>query len=354
VSRIDKAVILEGSNMKIADASIQTKSAHTIESSKEVSQRLEIFSSGENFAEDPAFVLDIGSNTSISPGQIRFDFDEEVSGSEETEIKLKLIEDFLYQLTGKTFRLRSPKINIDSGLPVYNVSDKYIKVEQPRDNWGLVYEFKEVTKESENLRFSASGTVTTSDGRSVAFNLEFIMSREYVNEHYVNVQMGSPKVDPLVVVFGRTGLPKFSRIKAAFDIDSDGKEENISMPEEGSGFLALDKNEDGVINNGSELFGPTKGNGFEELRDYDGDGNGWIDENDEVFSKLSVLTTSQDGQKMTFKLGDLGIGAIYLGETGTQFDIKDEAGEHGEMKSSSVFIREDGSAGTIHHIDLVI
>lgn len=340
--------------MKIAEASIQSTSAHTIESSKEVSQKLEIFSSGENLAEDPAFVLDIGSDRAIAPGQICFSYDEEVSGSEESEIKLKLIEDFLYQLTGKTYRLRSPKINIDSGLPVYNVSGKDIRVAQPRDNWGLAYEFKEVTKESENLRFSASGTVTTSDGRSLTFNLEFIMSREYVNEHYVNVQMGAAKVDPLVVVFGRTGVPKFSRIKAAFDIDPDSKDEKISMPEEGSGFLALDKNEDGVINNGSELFGPTKGNGFEELREYDSDGNGWIDENDEVFSKLSVLTTSQDGQKMTFRLGELGIGAIYLGETGTRFDIKDETGEYGEMKSSSVFLREDGSVGTIHHIDLVI
>lgn len=340
--------------MKIADASIQTKSTHTIESSKEVSQKLGVFSSGENLVEDPAFVLDIGSDTDIAPGQVRFNFDGEVAGSEENEIKLKLIEDFLYQLTGKTYRLRSPKINIDSGLPIYNVSGKDVKVAQPRDSWGLVYEFKEVTKESENLQFSASGTVTTSDGRSVAFNLEFIMSREYVSKYYVNAQVGGTKVDPLVIVFGRTGLPKFSRIKAAFDIDSDNKDEKISMPEKGGGFLALDKNEDGVINNGSELFGPTKGNGFEELRAYDSDGNGWIDENDEVFSKLSVLTTSQDGQKMTFKLGDLGVGAIYLNETGTQFEMKDEAGEHGEMKSSSVFIREDGSAGTINHIDLVI
>lgn len=342
--------------MKIADASIQSSSTHSIESSKEVSQKLEVFSSSESSnADGPAFVLDIGSDAALAPGQISFNYDDGASGSDETQIKLKLIEDFLYQLTGKTYRLRSPKINIDSGLPVYNVSGKEIKVAQARDNWGLVYEYKEVTREAENVTFSASGTVRTDDGRSVAFNLEFIMSREYVSEHYASVRMGSAaKVDPLVVVFGRTGVPKFSRIKAAFDLNTDGEDENISMPSEGSGFLALDKNGDGAINDGGELFGPTKGNGFEELRAYDSDSNGWIDENDDVFSKLSVLTTSQDGQRMTFKLGDLGIGAIYLNETGTQFSMKDSSGEYGEMKSSSVFLREDGSAGTIHHIDLVI
>jgi hypothetical protein len=320
----------------------------------EVSQKLEVFSRSEALSADgPAFVLDLGSDISVSPGQISFNYDDGLSGTDETEAKLKLIEDFLYQLTGKSYRLRSPKINIDSGQPVYNVSGRELRIAQPRDDWGLAYEYQEVNRESESLKFSSTGTVTTSDGRSVAFSLDFIMSREYVSQHYTDVRMGA-KVDPLVVVFGRTGVPKFSRIKAAFDIDTDGKDENISMASEGSGFLALDKNGDGAINNGSELFGPTKGNGFDELREYDTDHNNWIDESDDVFRSLTVLTTSQDGQKMSFKLGDLGVGAIYLGETETQFDIKDQETEYGEMRSSSVFLREDGSAGTIHHIDLVV
>jgi hypothetical protein len=341
--------------MKIADASIQSSSAHSIETSMEVSQKLEAFSNSDSFSlDDPAFLLDLGSSLGIAPGQISFDFDDGASGGDETNVKLKLIEDFLYQLTGKWYRLRSPKINIDSGQPVYTVSGRELRAAQPRDDWGLVYEYKQVTREAESVRFSSSGTVTTDDGRSIAFNINFLMSREYVNEHYVNVRMGAATVDPLVVVYGRTGVPKFSRIKAAFDIDTDGKDENISMPEEGSGFLALDKNGDGAINNGSELFGPTNGNGFGELREYDSDHNGWIDESDDVFNRLTVLTASQDGKRLTFRLGELGIGAIYLGETATQFDIKDESMEHGEMKSSSVFLREDGTAGTIHHIDLII
>jgi hypothetical protein len=339
--------------MKIAEASIQTSSAHKIETSREVSEKLEIFSAG-NSADEPAFVLDIGSDRAITTGRTYFSCDQEYAEDEDTQIKLKLLEDFVFQLTGKQVKLRSPKMRINSGSTEAAAAGKEIKGTRQRDGWGLVYEYKELTKESENIKFSATGTVTTSDGRTVEFNLEFLMSREYLREHYINVKAGdAAKVDPLVVVFGKA-TPVLGKIKEAFDLDSDGEPEQISFATEGSGFLALDKNEDGSINDGSELFGPTSGNGFSELRAYDIDGNGWIDESDDVFGKLSVLTMSKDGQKMTFKLGELGIGAIYLNEIGTAFGIKDEAGEYGEMRSSSIYLRENGTAGTIHHIDLVI
>ncbi len=37
---------------------------------------------------------------------------------------------------------------------------------------------------------------------------------------------------------------------------------NIAFATGNSGFLAFDKNADGMINDGSELFGPESGNGF--------------------------------------------------------------------------------------------
>ena len=73
-----------------------------------------------------------------------------------------------------------------------------------------------------------------------------------------------------------------------FDIDADGEEESISYLQGGSGYLALDKNGDGVINDGSELFGTKSGDGFADLAEYDADGNGWIDENDPIFDKLLI------------------------------------------------------------------
>ncbi len=73
-----------------------------------------------------------------------------------------------------------------------------------------------------------------------------------------------------------------------------------------------------------------------------------------MFGQLMLLTLTQDGEKTLFKLGDVGIGAIYLNDISTQFEIKDTDGQYAEMKSSSIFLRENGTVGTIHHIDLSV
>ncbi len=53
-------------------------------------------------------------------------------------------------------------------------------------------------------------------------------------------------------------------------------------------------------------------------------------------------------------LGAKGVGAIYLGSVDTDFSIKDDRNQLlGEVRSGSVFLNEDGTAGTIQQIDLV-
>mgnify|MGYP000465316364 CR=1 FL=1 len=61
------------------------------------------------------------------------------------------------------------------------------------------------------------------------------------------------------------------------------------MLQGGSGYLALNKNGDGVINDGSELFGTASGDGFYDLSMYDEDGNGWIDENDHAYILANIV-----------------------------------------------------------------
>jgi hypothetical protein len=178
------------------------------------------------------------------------------------------------------------------------------------------------------------------------------MSRSYYEQTSLTIRMGdAAKVDPLVVVMNG-GTPSLSRNKVDFDLNSDGVAEQIAFAAGGSGFLALDRDGDGAITNGSELFGPQSGDGFMELRVYDLDHNGWIDEADDAFGRLSILSLSESGEKTLVKLADVGIGAIYLQEVGTPFEIKDTADTYGEIRSSSFYLRENGTAGTIHHIDL--
>jgi hypothetical protein len=116
----------------------------------------------------------------------------------------------------------------------------------------------------------------------------------------------------------------------------------------GSGFLAIDRNQDGKVNDGSELFGPRTGNGFAELAAYDSDGNGWIDENDPVFSDLKVWT-----QGGLYSLKDMGIGAISTESVETPFAIKDSANNlQGNVRGSGVYLSEDGDAGAAEQVDL--
>lgn len=118
-------------------------------------------------------------------------------------------------------------------------------------------------------------------------------------------------MDPLVINLD-TNIAGLSDQKFEFDIDCDGIKDTISMLEKGSGYLALDKNNDGSINDGSELFGTSSGDGFKDLAIYDEDGNGWIDENDEIFDKLLIWSKDADGNDELYTLKEAGVGLNML------------------------------------------
>ncbi|MCM2286386.1 MAG: hypothetical protein NDI81_16505 [Desulfobacula sp.] len=225
------------------------------------------------------------------------------------------------------------------------------------ETWEMSVSRTEIHFEEESVNFQSSGEVTTEDGRLIRFSLDLSLDRAFVSrtEEETLVQRWQERInltDPLVISLdGRA--PTLTDTSFEFDLDSDGKAEKIGFVSSGSGFLAFDKNGDHTINNGSELFGPGTGNGFLELSAFDQDHNNWIDENDSVFSRLSVWTRDENGQARLVSLKDAGIGAVSLQSAATGFDLtRADNRLQGRLKNTGVFLFENGKAGFIQEMDL--
>ncbi len=228
--------------------------------------------------------------------------------------------------------------------------------QQPqRVGWGVEYDLHETYDEVEQTTFSAQGVIKTADGQAIAFDFEMEMSRSYHEENHVSVRAGDAVLkDPLVINFGGTAA-QLTDETFSFDLDADGTKDQMAWVASGSGFLALDKDGNGAIDDGSELFGAKTGDGFAELAAYDDDKNGWIDEADAVYDRLQVWSKS-GGDDVVASLQERNVGAIYLGQQATPFEIKNAANElQGAVRASGIYVKEDGSGvGSVQQIDLAL
>lgn len=215
---------------------------------------------------------------------------------------------------------------------------------------------------SQSLSVSISGTMVGSDGVSRNLELNINVSQSFMQNLQINssnatknIPQGVNKkiVDPLVIDYDGSGT-ELSDTKMRFDLDSDGTPDQISTLKKGSGFLALDKNGDGKINDGNELFGTQSGDGFKDLSIYDENGDGKIDKDDPIYDKLRIWTPDANGEGQLVGLGEKGIGVIYLNAQESQEMMRGQNGDLlGIKQKTADYLREDGSSGQVHHIDLV-
>ena len=218
---------------------------------------------------------------------------------------------------------------------------------------GLVGMGSQFTASRMSETFSTVGTVKTADGREINFNVNVGMSREFQQYYSEELDLASFKMcDPLVINLD-TDVAELADQNFYFDIDADGEQDEIAQLSGGSGYLALDKNSDGTINDGNELFGTKSGNGFADLAKYDEDGNGWIDEGDAIWSKLKIWCKNENGEDVLYKLADKGVGAICLQNAATDFTLKGDSGQtKGAIRNTGIFLYENGNVGTVQHIDV--
>ncbi|MEW6514924.1 MAG: hypothetical protein AB1443_13100 [Pseudomonadota bacterium] len=224
--------------------------------------------------------------------------------------------------------------------------------------WGVEYDYHATYEEFEQTTFSAAGTIRTADGQEISFTLDLQMTRSYREETNVSVRAGDAvRKDPLVVNFDGTAaqLAGLNGRHFKFDLDGDGKQETLPLFASGSGYLALDLNGNGKIDAGRELFGPGTGNGFEELARLDEDGNGWIDESDSSYDRLSVWTPAAEDNGSLKSLAELGIGALGLAHVASPFALRgSDNADLGVVKASGVYLTEAGQAGSLQEIDLTV
>ncbi len=171
--------------------------------------------------------------------------------------------------------------------------------------------------------------------------------------------------DPLILDLDNNGF-KITPLSAGvmFDSNGDGIKTNTGWADPGDGILVWDRNDNGLIDSGKELFGDefilSNGqkalNGFEALKDLDtgskvhkqiiGANDGFFDTKDALFSKLRIWQDyNLDGisQKHELKtLSDCGIISIDLSNRYTKMNYGD-----GLLTHIGSFLRADGTTSKI-------
>jgi hypothetical protein len=289
---------------------------------------------------------------------------ESASEAADNDPFLAMIKGMVEMLTGKAVRVFDMRsFNAEMRHVEVRAAASAERMRAPatgngRAGWGMEYDAYRLHEEFEQTAFSASGTIRTADGQAFRFTLDLQMTRYYREESSVSIRAGDAvRKDPLVINFGGTAVELASHAgqRFLFDLDGDGEADLLPMFASGSGYLALDIDGNGRIDSGRELFGPTTGKGFEELARYDEDGNGWIDENDAVFDKLSVWVPAAEGVGALHSLAQLGIGAIGLAHVATPFALRStDNTDLGLVKNTGLYLTESGRAGSVQEIDLTV
>jgi hypothetical protein len=356
--------------LKIQDSSINLASAHQSITSEIEGGRLVAWRDDTAAAPPPPSLMPKDTLQISSAARELLPMPTEINVEVPTDrlddFEMKLMGLILEALTGMAWDVTSTEELIEafqsqgSGDPRQSRARQAASVvrdEGPRDSWGVQVDLYRAYRETEKVSFDAEGIVTTEDGREIHIDVELRMAREWAEEHSLSMRLegrsGPEMVDPLVINFEGTAA-ELTSDTFTFDLDVDGREDQIAMLAPGSAYLAFDANGDGEINDGSELFGPTSGDGFGELARYDDDGNGWIDEGDDIFRGLRLWSQRPDGTSRLVGLGAAGIGAIYLGHAQTEFQLKDDQNTTlGQVTDTGVFLHEDGRVGTVQELDLV-
>ena len=166
-------------------------------------------------------------------------------------------------------------------------------------------------------------------------------------------------IDPLLIDLDGDGI-ETNGSGVYFDHNNDGIKNRLNWASSDDGLLVIDKNNDGLITSGLELFGDdfikadgTKAiDGFDALSSLDSNQDGVIDSNDELFSVLKIWQDlNQDGitdEGELKTLSEWGIKSISVEATNS--GNQTQTGDY--IVSTSSVSWEDGTTSTAYDINL--
>jgi len=290
---------------------------------------------------------------------------DEAQGGDGLPARLQLLKDIVEALTGREVRFvtagqlqgadaAAPDAPSANTTPTSGNTQTGGGEAPQRAGWGLEFDAREVREEYERTSFSASGSATTADGQKINFSLNLSMERYERQETSVSVRAGDALLkDPLVLNLDGGALSTTGDT-IRFDLSGQGSADKLPILR-GAAYLAMDKNGNGRIDNGTELFGPQSGDGYADLAKLDSDHNGWIDESDPAFASLKLWRPSDDGAGSLTSIASAGVGALYLGRVDTPFTLKDaQNADLGAVRASGIYLKESGEVGAMQQIDVAV
>ncbi|HEY0312887.1 MAG TPA: hypothetical protein VGC56_10380 [Allosphingosinicella sp.] len=176
------------------------------------------------------------------------------------------------------------------------------------------------------------------------------LTASYYARKYSSALKWTAANDPLVLDLTGLGLETagLAGSNVHFDFGNDLFAERTGWLQRQEGFLVLDRNGNGRIDDGTEMFGVASGSGFADLAAYDGNHDRVINALDAAFPQLQVWVDA-NGDGVTdagelHTLADLGIVSLSL----NAIPLDATTGDGTALSAVAGFTRSDGSSGAIY------
>lgn len=163
------------------------------------------------------------------------------------------------------------------------------------------------------------------------------------------------KSDPLVLDLNGNGIFDTTTAQGGnyFDVAASGRRTQAATATAGDALLVLDRNGNGRVDDGRELFGDQNGraDGFAELQQYDQNHDGWVDKADPIFQQLGVWQDANlDGKTDDGELRSLA--DVHIARIALAAQSSTEVSSGNAVLKAGTFVRDDGSQGRAGDLNL--